>query len=92
MMDHTKYWVVDEESGNREPVFLYMTKSEWNDRYNREALEWLAIESVEKNPIWLQTLEKPLPTPEQKKDIGKVLKEITASHQHYAESLHRRYY
>ncbi len=85
----THYRVIDPASGRSEIVSIMGTADEMRDPVFVQELEHKARETVER--AWKKERAKRM-TEQQRKDLGQILPEVHASHTHYAESLHGRYW
>ena len=84
-----KYRVTDTETGKSEDVTIMGTEDEMSDPVFMQELTHMAEASVERG--WRK--EKPVPhTPEQRRDLGQILKDISASRKYKAENEHSRYW
>ena len=87
--DKHRYLVRDTKTGKSECIGIWGTKDEMEDPVNCQELAHMARESVEKG--WRK--EEPTPhTPRQRKDLGQILLEASASKKYKAENQHSRYW
>ena len=83
------YRVTDTETGKSEDETIMGTEDEMSDPVNMQELAHYARERVVVG--WRK--EKPVPhTPEQRRDLGQILKDISASRKYKAENEHSRYW
>lgn len=85
----TTYTVLESETGRSTPVKLLAADDEMKDPSFLQEFEHYARESVARD---FKVPATPPHTPEQRKELGSILKEITASHFYWAENLHSRWW
>ena len=84
-----RYKVMDVESGQSEITIIMGSDDEMDDPVLMQELQHKQRERVEEG--WEK--EKPTPhTPDQRRDLGQILKQIGESRDYYRENLHSRYW